>query len=85
MPTSISDIHLSSGTVTLSDGSRWQVGPGDLRTIAPWSPGRPAALTDPGLTREILYGDDGSTALVCPADGACARPCYPSRLRGVAS
>jgi hypothetical protein len=67
MPISISDINLTRGTVTLSDGSRWQVGPGDLRTIAPWSLGRPAALTAPGLTREILYEDDGSAALVCRA------------------
>ena len=68
MRTSISDINLGSGTVTLSDGSRWQVGPGDLRTIAPWSPGRPAALTAPGLTRQIRYEDDGSAALVCRAE-----------------
>src|SRR5262245_62096132 len=67
LPTSTSDIHLTGGTVTLSDGSRWQVGPGDLRTIAPWSPGRPAALVGPRLTREIRYEDDGSAALVCPA------------------
>jgi len=67
VPLSITAINLDAGVVTLSDGSSWQLGPGDLRTVAPWSPGRPAWLGPSGLLRQIVYEDDGSSALVCPA------------------
>jgi hypothetical protein len=69
VPLTISAVDLDSGVVTLTDGSHWQVGPGDAGSIAGWAAGRPAALTATGLTRQIVYQDDGSAPLVCPAAG----------------
>jgi hypothetical protein len=68
----ISDIDHALGVVTLSDGTRWQVGPGDAGTIAGWSPGRPAAVVRAGPTRRLRCPADGPEALVCPAAGARA-------------
>jgi hypothetical protein len=71
----ISAVDLGSGVVTLSDGSRWQVGPGDAGTVAGWAPGRPAALVRYGPLRRLRSPADGPEALVCPAP-----PVSPSRL-----
>jgi hypothetical protein len=66
----ISSIDHVAGVVTLSDGSRWQVGPGDAGTIVPWRPGHPVTLAGPGLTRDVRNEGDGSAALVCPVASA---------------
>jgi hypothetical protein len=49
------------------DGTSWQIGPGDLATVAAWSVERPVALTCEGLLRRLVYEDDGSAVLVCEA------------------
>src|SRR5262245_10435797 len=66
----IASVDLGAGVVALSDGSLWQVGPGDLLTVASWVAGRPAAVATERLTREVVYEDDGSRARVCPASRA---------------
>jgi hypothetical protein len=60
----ISHIDRHSGVVTLSDGSRWRVGPIDRPLIAAWRPGHKVTLSGPGPPRAVRNDDLASAALV---------------------
>jgi hypothetical protein len=64
MRLTIARIDHRSGAVTLSDGSRWQVGPIDRPLVAAWRPGHKVTLSGPGPPRALRNDDLGSAALV---------------------
>jgi hypothetical protein len=47
--------------VTLSDGSRWLVAPGDARRIAAWEPGQVVTVGGAAFARQLTNKDSGST------------------------
>ena len=66
----IADIaHEHDGTIiTLNDGSRWQVGPGDGPTTATWIPMDRVQLRGKGITRDLHNTAHGSTVRVMATD-----------------
>jgi hypothetical protein len=68
MGLSITNIDNDTGVVSLSNGSSWQVAPGDLTAIVTWLPMHRVTLKGTGLTREFKNVDHGSTVKVTPAE-----------------
>ena len=68
MRLTITRIDRRAGAVTLSDGSRWHVGPLDRRVFAAWRPGHRVTLSQPGPARALRNDDLATGALAAPAE-----------------